>query len=80
MTPLTAALAKPAPDLAAVAAIADSVQPATRRCATVCATSGSRLYGTFSPEQKAVVRDALLARVARMDAMRAKMQQRMGGS
>ena len=34
------------------------------------------LYATFTPTQKAVVRDAIKARVARMEAFREKMQER----
>jgi Spy/CpxP family protein refolding chaperone len=76
---LTAELAKPEPDLAAVAAVADSAQTSNQTLRQSVRAQWLQLYGTFTPEQKAVVRTALLTRVARMDAMRAKMQQRMQG-
>lgn len=77
---LTAELGKPEPDLAAVAAIADSSQTSNQTLRHTVRDQWLQLYGTFTPEQKAVVRTALLTRVARMDAMREKMQQRMQGS
>jgi hypothetical protein len=36
-----------------------------------------QVYATFSPEQKAVVRDALAKQMARMEAMGAKMRAHM---
>ena len=44
--------------------LATTCRRRTRRCATRCATRGSRVYATFSPDQKAVVRDALARRLA----------------
>ncbi len=76
---LTAELAKPEPDLAAVAAMADSAQTSNQTLRHGVRDQWLQLYGTFTPEQKAVVRTALLTRVARMDARRAKMQQRFQG-
>ena len=62
-----------------MAAAADSVQTSNQTLRQSVRAQWLQLYGTFTPEQKAVVRTALLTRVARMDAMRAKMQQRMQG-
>lgn len=77
---LVAELAKPEPDLAAVAAIADQSQGNAAAARKVIRDQWLSLYGTFTPAQKAVVRDALAKRVARMDAFRARMQERRGGA
>jgi hypothetical protein len=37
------------------------------------------LYGTFSADQKTTVKDAINARMARMDAFRQRMQNRLSG-
>jgi Spy/CpxP family protein refolding chaperone len=73
---LTTELAKPEPDLVAVAAVADGVQTSNQTLRHSVRDLWLQLYGTFSPEQKTVVKTALAMRVARMDAMRARMQQR----
>jgi Spy/CpxP family protein refolding chaperone len=72
---LTAELAKPEPDLAGLAAVADSVQTNNQTLRHGVRDQWLKLYATFTPEQKAVVKTALATRVARMDAMRARMQQ-----
>jgi Spy/CpxP family protein refolding chaperone len=76
---LTAELAKAEPDLAAVAASADAARNASAAVHRQVRDAWLNLYGTFTPEQKAVVRNAMLERVARMDAMRDKMRQHHGG-
>ena len=53
---LTAELAKPEPDLAAVAAIADGVQASNQTLRQSVRDQWLQLYATFTPEQKAVVR------------------------
>ena len=77
---LVAELAKPEPDLAAVAAISDQSQGNAAAARKVVRDQWLALYATFTPAQKAVVRDALAKRVARMDAFRARMQERRGGA
>ena len=73
---LTAELAKPEPDLAAVAAAGDAAQATAQTARKQVRDQWLALYATFTPAQKAVVRDALKARVDRMASFRAKMQER----
>lgn len=81
---LTAELAKPEPNLAVVAAAADAAQANAQGARKQVRDEWLALYATFSPAQKAIVRDAIKARVERMDAFRDKMkerfQQRQGGN
>ena len=77
---LAAELAKPEPDLAAVAAVADGVQQQGTALRHQVRDAWLQLYATFSPEQKAVVRDMLQKHMARMDSFRQKMQDRMHGA
>ncbi len=74
---MTAELAKPEPDLAAVAAVADSVQAGNQTLRQDVRKQWLQVYATFSPEQKAVVRDALAKQMARMESMGAKMREHM---
>ena len=76
---MTAELAKTEPDLAAVAAAADDAQAANTTLRKQVRGQWLALYATFSPEQKGVVKDALSARMAKMEAFRQKMMQRRGG-
>lgn len=73
---LAAELAKPEPDLAAVAAASDAVHNNAQAMRKQVRDQWLALYGTFTPAQKAVVRDALKARVDRMETFRARMQER----
>jgi Spy/CpxP family protein refolding chaperone len=75
-TTLTAELAKAEPDLAAVAAASDEVQAANATLRQQARNAWLALYATFTPEQKAVVRDALQQRVARMERFRERMKER----
>jgi Spy/CpxP family protein refolding chaperone len=77
---LTAELAKPEPDLAAVAAVADSTQQQGTALRHQVRDTWLQLYATFSPEQKAVVRDLLQQRMARMESFRQKMKDRISGA
>jgi protein CpxP len=81
---LTAELAKPEPNFAAVAAQADAAQASAQAARRQVRDEWLALYATFSPAQKAVVRDVVKARVERMEAFREKMkerfQQRQGGN
>jgi hypothetical protein len=73
---LKAELAKAEPDFAAVATIADQLQATNQAVRKQVRDEWLRLYATFSPAQKAVVRDAVRERVARMEAFRDKMKER----
>ncbi|HEX4885697.1 MAG TPA: periplasmic heavy metal sensor [Casimicrobiaceae bacterium] len=64
---MQAELAKPAPDLRAVAAAADQAQAANQATRKQIREQWLALYDTFSAEQKLVVRDALQKRVQRME-------------
>jgi Spy/CpxP family protein refolding chaperone len=76
-TALAAELAKPEPDFAAVAAVSDSAQANQQAARKQVRDEWLRLYATFTPAQKAVVRDAVKQRLERMESFRAKMKERM---
>jgi len=76
---MTAELAKPEPNLAAVAALADDVEQQNRAARKQVRDEWLALYATFSPTQKGVVRDVLAQRLARMGAMHERMQQHFHG-
>jgi len=76
---MTAELAKPEPDLAAVAAAGDEVQAANSALRKQVRGTWLALYATFSPEQKAIVKSALQQRMTRMESFRQKMRERHGG-
>jgi protein CpxP len=71
-----AELAKADPDLAALASLSDQVQQQNIAQRKQARAAWLALYGTFSAEQKATVRDAINARMARMDAFRQRMHDR----
>ena len=75
---MKAELAKPEPDLAAVAAIGDEVRAKVQAERLKVRASWLNLYGTFTTAQKQVVRDFLAARMARHEAWREKMRERLG--
>ena len=72
---LAAELAKPDPDLAAVAAAADSAQAQNIALRHQVRDAWLNLYGTFTPDQKVIVKAALQKRLAHFDKMREKMMQ-----
>jgi Spy/CpxP family protein refolding chaperone len=78
---LTAELAKAEPDLAAVAAVADGVHTSNQTLRQGVRDQWLKIYATFTPEQKGIVRDALLKRLARMKEMgeRMRMHMQQGG-
>ena len=76
-TVLNNELAKSEPDLAVVAAAADAAQANTQTLRKQVRDQWLALYATFSPTQKAVVRDAIKSRVARMEAFREKMREQL---
>ena len=73
---VSAELQKAEPDLAAVSAIADDVQARNTALRRQVRDNWLAVYATFSPDQKAVVRDALKSRLARMEQSREKRMQR----
>jgi len=73
---LSAELAKPEPDLAAVAAAADVARNANAATRTQVRDAWLNLYGTFTPDQKAVVKASIEQRLARTEQFRDKMRQR----
>jgi Spy/CpxP family protein refolding chaperone len=76
---LGAEIAKAEPDLAAVAAVSDDVQAKNQALRRQVRDAWLAVYATFSPDQKAVVRDALKDRIARMERMRQKHFERHHG-
>ena len=73
---LQAELAKPEPDLASLAAQADAVQDQNSAARKSARSAWLALYATFTADQKAVVRDAISARIAKMEAFRQRMKER----
>ena len=74
---MQAELAKPEPNLRAVAAIADSVHNDARTLRHQVREKWLQLYDTFSPDQKAVIRTLLQKRMAHAESSRQKMMERM---
>ncbi len=74
-----AQLANPAPDLAAIAAVADDAEQQGRALRASIRSEWLALYATFTPEQKAVVRDLLQKKMANAESFRAKMRERFQG-
>jgi len=74
---LEAELAKAEPDLAAVAAAADGVEQQNRALRRQVRDQWLALYATFSPEQKAVVRDLLQRKLARAESFHQRMRERI---
>ena len=70
---LQADIAKPAPDLAAVATLADGGEQQNRALRLPVRDQWLALYATFSPEQKATVADLIRKRLADAESFRAKM-------
>ena len=73
-------LAKADPDLAALASLSDQVQQQNIAQRKQARAAWLALYATFSAEQKATVRDAINARMARMEAFHQRMHQRQSGN
>lgn len=75
---LTAELAHPEPNFAAIATLGDQAQQDIGAQRLQVRNEWLSLYSTFTAEQKAIVRDAVAQRVARMDQFRARMLQHRG--
>lgn len=71
-TALQTELAKSEPDLAAAATVHDEMEQQNSSLRKQARSAWLALYGTFTPDQKAVVRDAIQARIAKMQAMHSK--------
>jgi Spy/CpxP family protein refolding chaperone len=76
---LQAELAKPEPDLAALATLADSLRQKGEASHQQVRNAWLQLYATFTPAQKAVVRDAMLQRMQKMQEFHDKMSSRHEG-
>jgi len=76
---LQAELAKPQPDLASVAALADEVAQQNRGQHVGARNQWLTLYAMLSPDQKTIVRDGIASRMARLEAFRDRMRGRMQG-
>ena len=70
-------LAKTEPDLAAVAAAADAAQDQARAQRNAIRSEWLALYSTFSPTQKAVVKESIQQHMARTESFREKMREHM---
>jgi Spy/CpxP family protein refolding chaperone len=70
-TALQTELAKPEPDLAAVAAVSDGVRQQNETLRKQTRDAWLALYATFTPEQKALARDTIKTGLDRMAARRA---------
>ncbi len=71
-----AELAKAEPDLASLAAQTDAIHQQNATVRKAVRDSWLALYATFTPDQKAVVRDAMVAKLGRMEQFRAHMKER----
>jgi periplasmic protein CpxP/Spy len=78
-TATQAELAKSDPDLAALASLSDQLQQQNVAQRKQARAAWLALYGTFSADQKTTVKDAINAKMARMDAFRQRMQNRLSG-
>jgi len=71
-----AELAKAEPDLASLAAQTDVIRGQGAATRKAVRDAWLALYATFSSEQKTVVRDAIVAKLASMEQFRAQMRER----
>jgi Skp family chaperone for outer membrane proteins len=71
-----AELAKAEPDLAALAAQVDALHQQNDTARKAVRNGWLAIYATFSATQKAVVRDSIVAKLARMEQFRAHMKER----
>jgi septal ring factor EnvC (AmiA/AmiB activator) len=79
-TATQAELAKADPDLAALAALSDQVQEQNIAQRKQARAGWLALYATFTSDQKAIVRDAINARMARMQAFHQRMHGHADGA
>ncbi len=74
---LKAELAKAEPDFAAVGTVSDAAQASRQTVRRQVRDEWLKLYATFTPAQKGVVRDVAAAKLAKMESFRARMRERM---
>lgn len=74
---MQAEMAKAEPDLPALAALGDDVHQQNLTARKTARSAWLALYATFSPEQKAIARDAIKSRLQRMQAFRAHLRERL---
>jgi Spy/CpxP family protein refolding chaperone len=74
---LATELAKAEPDLAAVSAVTDDVQTKNTALRRQVRDTWLALYATFSPDQKAIVRDSLKSGMTRAQAWQQKRMQQV---
>ena len=72
---LKAELAKPEPDLAAVLAVADSVEQQNRAQRIAVRNEWLRLYAALTPDQKSVAKDMLQKRLDRAESLGAMIRE-----
>lgn len=73
-----AELAKAEPDLASLAAQTDAIRDQGATARKSVRDAWLALYATFNSDQKTVVRDAIVAKLASIQEMRAQMKARLG--
>ena len=78
-TATQAEVAKTDPDLAALATLSDQLQQQNIAQRQQARAAWLALYGTFSADQKTTVKDAINARMARMEAFRQHLLDRLPG-
>jgi len=71
-----AELAKPEPDLAAVSVFLENAEEQGRSLRQQARDQWLKVYANLRADQKAIVRDELKARMARMDSMQERMKDR----
>jgi Spy/CpxP family protein refolding chaperone len=76
---LAAELAKDSPDLAAVSAAADAARDAGAAAHRQVRDAWLNIYSTFTPDQKAIVKNVLQEGLAKSDQFRERMRQRNAG-
>jgi len=74
---LKAELAKAEPDFAAVGTVSDAAQASQQTVRRQARDEWLKLYATFTPAQKIVVRDVAAEKLAKMESFRARMKERM---
>ncbi len=74
---MAAELEQPDPDFAKMASLADAAQASNQESRRQVRALWLQIYATFSPPQKALVRDAMKAKMARAEAFRNKVRERM---
>ena len=78
-TATQAELAKADPDLAALATLSDQLQQQNIAQRQQARAGWLALYATFSADQKTTVKNAISARIARIEAYRERMNNRLSG-